>query len=280
MSNFTSRLLIGAAYVLVTILAVLGHQLSAAIYVWLIQVFCLFEYYKITMKDMPTKNFGVPVLLGTIVFFMTYVNQNDVVNAGSLVWYLIAGLVLFLSSLVFYRGSNVIAFAGNITFGWLYISVPLAFLLRLGNIELGPEMESILPFNGFYILLVFILIWANDTFAYLVGRKFGKHKLAPSLSPKKTIEGFIGGIICTMAIAFVIFLLNPVFALIHMLVIAIICSVIGTLGDLLESKIKRTLDIKDSGTALGGHGGFLDRMDSIILASPACFLYVYHFVAA
>ena len=167
--------------------------------------------------------------------------------------------------------------AGQMVFGWLYISVPLAFLLRIGNMTFSEGVTELLPYEGFQILLVFILIWANDSFAYLVGRKFGKTKLAPILSPKKSVEGFIGGVVFSVLFAIALHYFFPFIDLIHYVALAFICSVIGTLGDLFESKIKRHLGIKVSGTALGGHGGFLDRMDSIILASPACFYYLYHF---
>ena len=100
----------------------------------------------------------------------------------------------------------------------------------------------------------FILIWANDSFAYLVGRKFGKTKLAPILSPKKSVEGFIGGVVFSVLFAIVLHYFFPFIDLIHYVALAFICSVIGTMGDLFESKIKRHLGIKDSGTALGGHG--------------------------
>lgn len=277
MNNFNSRLLIGAAYVVVTAAAVLTSLISASIYVWLIQVFCLYEFYKITIKPKHTANILFPLLIGSILFFLTYVNQDSVVNMKILLWYLIPLLVLFLGYLIYYKSENYLQDAGQMVLGWLYISVPLAFLLRIGNMTFSKGITDLLPYNGFQILLIFILIWANDSFAYLVGRKFGKTKLAPILSPKKSVEGFFGGVVFSVLFAVSLHYFFPFLDLIHYIVLALICSVIGTIGDLFESKIKRHLGIKDSGTALGGHGGFLDRMDSIIMASPACFFYLYHF---
>lgn len=277
MSNFNSRLLIGAAYVIVTVLAIMTNLITASVYIWLIQLLCLYEFYKITLKPASSLSLIWPLTIGSFIFFLTYVNQDAVVNMKVLLWYLIPLLVVFLCSLIFYKSETYLRDAGQMVLGWLYISVPLAFLLRIGNMTFTSGGTDLLPYEGLQILLIFILIWANDSFAYLVGRKFGKTKLAPILSPKKTVEGFIGGIVFSILFAVVLHRFFPMMDVIHFIVLALICSVVGTFGDLFESKIKRNLGIKDSGTALGGHGGFLDRMDSIIMASPACFYYLYHF---
>ncbi|MFT5722991.1 MAG: phosphatidate cytidylyltransferase [Bacteroidia bacterium] len=277
MRNFNSRLLVGSAYVLVTVLAVLTHMVTAGIYIWLIQVFCLYEFYRITIKPKSAKAIVLPLIIGSILFFFTYVNQDAVINLSALLWYLIPLLVFFLIYLIAYPSENFISDAGKMVLGWLYISVTFAFLLRIGNLGFKTDSTELLPYNGMQIVLVFILIWVNDTFAYLVGRKFGKTKLAPKLSPKKSVEGFVGGIVFSIAFAILLHKFFPLFDVIHFIALALICSIIGTLGDLFESRIKRQLGIKDSGTALGGHGGFLDRMDSIIMASPACFFYLCHF---
>ncbi|MFT7590132.1 MAG: phosphatidate cytidylyltransferase [bacterium] len=277
MRNINSRLLVGTIYVGITIAALLTNMATAGFYIWLIQVFCLYEFYKITIKPKSILSVLFPLLIGSFLFFLTYINQDSVVNFKLLLWYLIPLLVLFLSYLIFYKSESFLQDAGHMVLGWVYISITLAFLLRIGNMVFESNNTELLSYNGMQILLVFIFIWLNDSFAYLVGRKFGKRKLASILSPKKTVEGFIGGLAASIIFSLVLYRLFPVFDQIHFAALAIICSVVGTLGDLFESKIKRHLSIKDSGTALGGHGGFLDRMDSIILASPACFFYLYHF---
>jgi phosphatidate cytidylyltransferase len=116
-------------------------------------------------------------------------------------------------------------------------------------------------------------IWINDTMAYIVGSRIGKTKFFPSISPKKTWEGTIGGIIFTILAAAVYGLLGHTYRLIDWIVIAAIASVMGTAGDLLESKIKRLAGVKDSGNLMPGHGGFLDRFDSMIAATPFVWLY-------
>ena len=119
-----------------------------------------------------------------------------------------------------------------------------------------------------------------DTGAYFSGKFLGKHKLMPSVSPKKTIEGFVGGLIFTVGSAFIINNIHqdPNITIIDWIFIAIIVSVIGTLGDLIESKFKRQANIKDSGNIMPGHGGLLDRLDSLFFAAPFVYLYLYFII--
>lgn len=135
-------------------------------------------------------------------------------------------------------------------------------------------------FRAHIIIAVFVLMWANDTFAYLVGSKFGKHKLLPRISPKKTVEGFLGGLVGALIIGFIIFKVIEKFipdsenyGLWVWACLAIIVSVFGTIGDLIQSKFKRQAGVKDSGIIMPGHGGMYDRLDSIIYASP--FIYAF-----
>lgn len=117
------------------------------------------------------------------------------------------------------------------------------------------------------------MMWCNDTFAYICGRLFGKHKLYEKISPKKTIEGFVGGLLFTQIAALVLFkTTNMPFSLFFWLTIALTASTIGTIGDLVESKYKRQAEVKDSGAIMPGHGGILDRLDSILFAAPFLFL--------
>ena len=134
-------------------------------------------------------------------------------------------------------------------------------------------------FNGFYdpsiILGCFILIWVNDSFAYMVGKKFGKQKLFYSISPHKTVEGFLGGLLfCCISASIVSRYVDDSISTSNWLTMAIIVSIFGTLGDLIESKFKRESNVKDSGKIMPGHGGILDRLDSIIFASPYIYLFL------
>ena len=146
-----------------------------------------------------------------------------------------------------------------------YIVIPFILITKISM------LHSV--YNPKIIITLFILIWTNDTFAFLVGKSFGKTKLFERISPKKTIEGFIGGlcfaIIFSILLA-VYFIKQPVFMWV---IISIIISIFGTIGDLIESKFKRMAGVKDSGKIMPGHGGILDRLDSVIFATPFLFLF-------
>ncbi|GAA0757369.1 hypothetical protein GCM10009433_13550 [Psychroflexus lacisalsi] len=126
-----------------------------------------------------------------------------------------------------------------------------------------------------YVLVgTFVLIWTNDSFAYLVGKNFGKTKLFERISPKKTIEGFLGGAIAAIIISYLIFIYIDLLPLWAWIMLAVIVSIFGTLGDLVQSKFKRKADVKDSGKIMPGHGGIFDRMDSMLFSSTFVFIFI------
>jgi phosphatidate cytidylyltransferase len=137
------------------------------------------------------------------------------------------------------------------------------------------------PFNSNILLGSFILVWANDTFAFLVGKNFGKQKLFEKISPKKTVEGFLGGLFFSCIASYFIATFTETLNFTNWLILGIIISVFGTLGDLIESKFKRQANVKDSGIIMPGHGGLLDRLDSIIFAAPFIYLFlrIIHYVS-
>ncbi|WP_375237992.1 phosphatidate cytidylyltransferase [Aurantibacter sp.] len=139
-------------------------------------------------------------------------------------------------------------------------------------------LPLITNYNGTFdykiLLCSFILIWVNDTFAYLVGKNFGKQKLFSRISPKKTVEGFLGGVLFACITSYFIFKYTQTLTFTSWLILSIIISSIGTIGDLIESKFKRQANVKDSGSIMPGHGGLLDRLDSIIFAAPFIYLFL------
>lgn len=146
--------------------------------------------------------------------------------------------------------------------GYFYIAIGISSLYFL-------ELQA-----GFqWILLVLIATWSNDTFAYFAGRIFGKHPMAPTISAKKTWEGFIGGAIGTVVMPLLLRQLMSELDTIDLLVASLPCMILAPLGDLIESKVKRICQVKDSGSLLPGHGGFLDRIDALLLTGPWVFVY-------
>lgn len=147
-----------------------------------------------------------------------------------------------------------------------YLTSSFIFLISIANFQQ--------TFTPLLLLGSFILVWVNDTFAFLVGKNFGKQKLFPSVSPKKTVEGFLGGLFFSCIASYFITEYTKTLNFTNWLILAIIISVFGTIGDLIESKFKRQANVKDSGVIMPGHGGLLDRLDSIIFAAPFIFLFL------
>ena len=179
--------------------------------------------------------------------------------------------------------ATVVIMAGmqkyDMVFGWIYLAFPLALISFLGLPDLSyenGEWTYIETFDTSLIMVFFAIMWTYDVMAYVVGRLFGKHKLAPNTSPGKTWEGAFGGLMFAILMACII---SAQFDIDAWLVIpmAIIIVVFGTMGDLLESMLKRQANVKDSGTLIPGHGGLLDRLDSTLIAIPATvsFIFIY-----
>ena len=153
-----------------------------------------------------------------------------------------------------------------------YILIPL-FLIQLFGITDSKHPEK--EFNSSLILYMFILTWTFDTFAYLIGKKLGKNKIIPSISPKKSWEGFVGGLVFTLIVAS---LVNDLFQFNYLdfnpYIFAVFLPFTATLGDFLESHFKRQAGVKDSGSFIPGHGGMLDRMDAFMITIPALYIYI------
>jgi phosphatidate cytidylyltransferase len=182
-------------------------------------------------------------------------------------------LVLILE--LYEKQQDPITHSAYIFLGQCYIALPLALLNRLAFYT-GGGGES--QYYWVFILALFVFIWVNDTGAYLIGSKFGKHRLFERISPKKSWEGFFGGLVFAVASSLVFAHFNPEIPYYHWAGLAIGIAVFGTWGDLIESLMKRTLGVKDSGRSLPGHGGFLDRFDSLLLAVYAMLFYVELFI--
>jgi phosphatidate cytidylyltransferase len=153
--------------------------------------------------------------------------------------------------------------------GIIYIALPFSLLYLMGFKE-----YTVTGFKPKIILGFFFLLWTSDTGAYLVGMTLGRHPFFPRISPKKSWEGFIGGVVLTLLIAWVISNYFTFLSTYDWLIIGLIIAVTGAIGDLIESLLKRSLNVKDSGNILPGHGGILDRFDSVIFAAPLVFVYL------
>jgi len=156
--------------------------------------------------------------------------------------------------------------SGKLIFTVIYVALPFSFALGL------PKFSSYDSNFSLEVIFLFILIWSSDTFAYIVGKFFGKHKMAPKISPKKTWEGYAGGVVLTLVLSYFVEMYQPQLRG-NWMVVGFLIAAFAPLGDLVESQLKRTFGVKDSGNIIPGHGGVLDRLDSFLICVPVVYLY-------
>lgn len=248
---------------------------------------CWYEYQKLLAKIEPDylqvspfHRYGVQLAGWCLMLYAT----NDYFHFRNLtlhqVGFWLALILVFVLPLMEFLFSKELSLRniGYSAFGLLYISLSWCFMIRLRTYDMRLTPENSHDRGWVYPALLIFSIWINDTMAYFVGSLIGKTPFS-LISPKKTWEGTIGGaILCCLVIGFAGSRLLDV-PLSAALVISGIAAVFGTLGDLLESKFKRMANVKDSGTIMPGHGGFLDRFDSLLLATPFAWIYVWYILA-
>lgn len=263
MSNFLQRTIFGAVYVGLVIAALFLNTYLFYAVMFTFMVLSLYEYYQLIFTS---SNIEYRVL-GFFIAIACFIAQ--ILDVKSFVWLFISGLLFSAVAAFFIRLSPISRRTAKLwVMGMLYIVLPLCVLThyhqeRYYTPALGNKPDLL-------VLATFILIWVNDTGAYLTGRWLGKHPLAPKISPKKTWEGFIGGALITLGVAY-LFVENNWFniKLGPMLALAAVFSVFGPVGDLFESSLKRKAGVKDSGNIIPGHGGILDRLDGLLMATLA-----------
>jgi phosphatidate cytidylyltransferase len=258
MRELLRRLLTGVLYVVILLSAIF---LSSDAFDFLFMVFglaCLYEYKRLVHLR------GYYIFIAYLGLWWAYIYLiQDRVLINVLMFLTLAVNLTLLLYLFSSKKKLYYNYQKFIT-GLFYIGGGCIFLTMI------PYNEK--EFAKLLIMGIFILIWVNDSFAYLVGKTLGRHKLYPSISPKKTIEGTLGGFVFTLIAAYLMARYEPVLNLTQWMVLAAVIVLMGSLGDLLESKLKRQAGVKDSGAILPGHGGMLDRLDSLIFAAPFAYL--------
>lgn len=180
---------------------------------------------------------------------------------------LLALVLIGIASVTVFKSPNELYYDnGKLIFSVIYAVLPFGFALGL------PRYSSVDGTFSHEVFFLFLLIWSSDTFAYLAGKFLGKHKMAPTISPKKTWEGFAGGVILTLFLCFFVEQYFPELRG-NWLIVGFLVSVFAPMGDLVESQLKRIFGVKDSGKIIPGHGGILDRLDSFVICAPVVYLY-------
>lgn len=234
-----------------------------------------FEFMRI---HFPESGFGriLPTLIvGTMIYGLVYFNQDELINTGYFTLPLMMTPILLPIIGIFSKKGDVARFTG-IGFLSIVVSViPFAMLNQMANLPYPGNDKGLIPYTMVPVMMVFIFLWVSDSFAYLGGRLMGRTRLAPAISPKKTWEGLITGLVFSNVAAYVaIPFCLPYLSAENLFVMANLTVIFGLLGDLFISRLKRDLGIKDTGNILPGHGGFLDRFDSLLLAAPVVFFYL------
>ena len=288
--TFRTRALTAIVFVAIMLVGLLWNQWSFLVLFSIIHFGCWWEYLKLTEKIHSTSfhpytklglmamGYGIMLWFCSPAYHISGYGLKENISLPISA----AGFALLLTGIFQKNPINVKAF-GYAVLGLLYISLCWGLMMNLYN-DFTIRVSSTIVFNtGYFLPLIIIAsIWINDTMAYMVGSLIGKTPLS-KISPKKTWEGTIGGVIlCVVVIAFlypqVHYSMNSTAIAFLFGSIALIAAITGTIGDLLESKLKRSAGVKDSGSLMPGHGGFLDRFDSLLLATPFVWLYVQLFL--
>jgi len=264
MKELFIRAISGAIYVFILLAAIFLSPTSFLILFTLLGIICLYEFLKL----IHLKSVVLYIFLALFIYLFTYL-QFD--------FYAIK-LLLILSGFV-----NLFLFKDLLWVSMIPMFEKKKYVVTLLYLISGFVFITLIPFynkeySPYLIASVFVLVWANDIFAFLIGKYFGKRKLFERISPKKTIAGFMGGLVAASVASFFIFKYLAIFSPLFWLGLALLISVMGPIGDLVQSKFKRQAGVKDSGTLIPGHGGIYDRLDSVLYAAP--FIYTYIILTA
>jgi phosphatidate cytidylyltransferase len=270
-NNFITRTITGAVFVIVLVGSVLLGQPVFGILFAIITLAGLHEFYQL-LKKSGYKPQMVPGLILGLSLYLSLAFLSDQGNVSRLISLNILVLVMVFVTELYRKTENPFQNIALTLAGVFYIALPLGLM----NLLFDPLVKEGLPCYGL-VLGFLIILWTNDTAAYLVGSKLGKTRLFERISPKKSWEGSVGGGLLALAAAFACHHYFGRFELWQWLVIGAIIIVFGTLGDLVESMLKRSLGVKDSGAVLPGHGGILDRFDAVLLAAPIVYIFVASF---
>jgi len=268
LKNILARTITGALLVAILVSAIVVDRFAFLAVFTAITCFAMHEFYKIFKYDQCSPQVIPGIITGALLFLSSFIKAAGYIDNSIFLMFILCLLFIFIYELFREKKAPFINIAVTLL-GIIYIAAPFSLLNFIGF------RENIYIFHYQIILGIFILIWSYDTGAYLVGMNFGKHKLFPRVSPKKTWEGAIGGWIVSMAIAWILFITFDTLRLTDWFIVASIIAIFGSMGDFIESMLKRSYDLKDSGHILPGHGGILDRFDTIFVALPVIFIYLY-----
>ena len=267
--NLLIRALTGAVFVAVMVGAMCIHPYCFLCVFALVVGFTLAEFYRHLKLDFPLLH----ILGGVFLFVASFFSQAYGLYQLYLI-YLLYLLAAFIRELYLKKEDPIRNWAYAML-GQVYIAGSFSLL---NFIAYMPDVQGSHTYSFLFMLAIFVFVWVNDTGAYLTGMLFGKHRLFERISPKKSWEGFFGGLVFVLLTSQVFAHFAPLISWYNWLFFSLAIILFGTWGDLVESLFKRTIHIKDSGKILPGHGGLMDRFDSVLFAIPVAYIYMELFV--
>lgn len=271
MRELLLRISTGLIFLVVVISSIVFNPYTLASLFYVVGVLGMLEYYNLAKIGGVHPQSILGLITATALYLLIELVKLEVVPLRFLSLVIPFFICIFIFELYRKRPDPFNNIAHTII-GIIYVMAPLA-LLNIFSFE-----EIIHEYSPEVVLGFFIMLWLNDTGAYVFGRLFGKRKFFPRISPKKTWEGFAGGMASAIAGGWILSIYYPQFSLLNWIILAILIAVSASFGDLVESMLKRSLNVKDSSNLLPGHGGILDRFDGVLLASPMVFTYLMIFV--
>lgn len=268
MNNFWQRTLSGILFVIAIIGALAGGPLAFALLFATITGLSLHEFLRMVIPQQPSPARILTVIAGVVIFSLHFLVAGKYMSPSTLGWLLVLPLILWINQMFSNPRNTLTHLAFSLT-GLIYPATLISAISYLAYIS--PDGGG---FNRTLLISLFVMIWSHDTLAYLTGKWIGRHKLLPGVSPGKSWEGLAGGLLASLLAAFILYRLQQDMALLHWLMLGLIVTAAGTLGDLSESYVKRSIGIKDSGSLIPGHGGILDRLDAAIFVFPIAWLYL------
>ncbi|GAA4100141.1 phosphatidate cytidylyltransferase [Mucilaginibacter panaciglaebae] len=262
-----TRAITGFFFIIVMLASVLINGYVFGVFYLLLSGLTLIEFYRLVKKAGINPDVITGVLNGAFIYIVFALIAVDS-DCHRLIFLLPVTLSAIPIQELFKKNSAPFTNIGYTYLGLIFAIIPFTFFYALAYVDRTSA-------NLHYPMGFLLMLWANDTGAYLVGSKLGRTKLFERHSPKKTWEGLIGGIIITAIAAYIISLYFTELPVDRWICIGVLISCFGTIGDLIESMFKRSIDVKDSGGILPGHGGLLDRFDGLLLAAPVVYAYLY-----
>jgi phosphatidate cytidylyltransferase len=267
LSNLVIRAITGVIFIALVVSAVLYGSETFALLCAVVSIIGVYEYEKLTSNKIANGLLTLSIVFSDFLWVSVYLKLYSLFWIPFLLFSVLSFARVTLSK------SDLLIKNQSLVLGFIYVN---AFMLSFYFIPHLPFKDG--NYNPYYVLMVFFMIWANDTGAYITGKTLGKRKLLERLSPNKTWEGTIGGILISVIVASIaanyfelsIWIWIPA---------AVLTGIFGTIGDLFESKLKRIAGVKDSGNILPGHGGILDRFDALLFVAPVMLVYLHYFLS-